>query len=652
VITDGREWLVADGLGGFASGTVDGIRTRRYHALLTLAAPRDERRFTLVNDLDLWVDAPAGAIALSSHRYAPDVVHPDGASRLISFEAEPWPTWRYDIGGGLTIMQELFATRTTGRAAMVVHWRAIGKGATTPTLRLRARPLLSGRDFHSLHHKNPDFRFLPEQLGDASWLWKPYDGVPPILLHANGTYRHEPLWFENFLYVDERARGLDDAEDLASPGELSWMLTGPEGNSAFLVATVPEEWGGYETAGRFLAECQALANSERARIGAFKSRLQHSADEYLVKRGRRDTIIAGYPWFTEWGRDTFIALRGLCLETGRLDEAERILLSWCDTLSEGMIPNNFPSQNTEPQYNSVDASLWFIVAAQAFLDASARRGRWLEPHVPKRLTDAAQEILEGYSRGTRFGIRMDTDALLAAGEPGIALTWMDAVIDGAPVTPRIGKPVEIQALWVNALVIGSRWNERWGDVADEASESFAERFWNAERGCLYDVVDVDHVPGKVDARLRPNQIMAVGGLRIALLAGERARSVIDLVERELWTPLGLRTLAPSEPGYAVACAGSRIDRDQAYHNGPAWPWLMGPFIDAWVRARATGGGPWAMKAVRVEARRRFLGGLARHLDAAGIGHVSELADAESPWTPRGCPFQAWSVGEMLRLLAD
>jgi len=652
VITDGREWLVADGLGGFASGTVDGIRTRRYHALLTLAAPRDERRFTLVNDLDLWVDAPAGAIALSSHRYAPDVVHPDGASRLISFEAEPWPTWRYDIGGGLTIMQELFATRTTGRAAMVVHWRAIGKGATTPTLRLRARPLLSGRDFHSLHHKNPDFRFLPEQLGDASWLWKPYDGVPPILLHANGTYRHEPLWFENFLYVDERARGLDDAEDLASPGELSWMLTGPEGNSAFLVATVPEEWGGYETAGRFLAECQALANSERARIGAFKSRLQHSADEYLVKRGRRDTIIAGYPWFTDWGRDTFIALRGLCFETGRLDEAERILLSWCDTLSEGMIPNNFPSQNTEPQYNSVDASLWFIVAAQAFLDASARRGRWLEPHVPKRLTDAAQEILEGYSRGTRFGIRMDTDALLAAGEPGIALTWMDAVIDGAPVTPRIGKPVEIQALWVNALVIGSRWNERWGDVADEASESFAERFWNAERGCLYDVVDVDHVPGKVDARLRPNQIMAVGGLRIALLAGERARSVIDLVERELWTPLGLRTLAPSEPGYAAACAGSRIDRDQAYHNGPAWPWLMGPFIDAWVRARATGGGPWAMKAVRVEARRRFLGGLARHLDAAGIGHVSELADAESPWTPRGCPFQAWSVGEMLRLLAD
>lgn len=647
-----REWLVADGLGGYASGSANGIRTRRYHAFLLVAAPRDERRFALVNDLEVWVDTPSGPVPLSSHRYAPDVVHPDGATRIASFESEPWPMWRFDLGGGITIHQQIFAARTTGRAAMVMHWRAIGAAPTMPLLRLRARPLCSGRDFHSLHHKNPDFRFSPEQLGRESWLWRPYGGVPPILLHTNAEYRHEPLWYENFLYDEERARGLDDTEDLASPGELTWILAGADARDAFLILTVPEEWGGYETAGNVTAECQALANSERARIGAFKSRLHHSADEYLVRRGRRDTIIAGYPWFTDWGRDTFIALRGLCLETGRLDEAERILLSWCDVLSDGMMPNTFPAHGSEPRYNSVDASLWFIIAAQAFLDVSARRGRWLEPHVPKRLTDAAQEILESYARGTRYGIRMDGDALLAAGEPGLALTWMDAIVNDEPVTPRIGKPVEIQALWVNALVIGSRWNERWGDLADEASESFADRFWNAERGYLCDVVDVDHVAGKADRRLRPNQIMAVGGLRIALLAGERARSVIAAVERELWTPLGLRTLAPGEPGYATVCAGAPIDRDQAYHNGPAWPWLMGPFVDAWVRSRAAGGGPWAMKALRAEARRRFLGGLARHLDAAGIGHVSELADAEEPWTPRGCPFQAWSVGEMLRLLGD
>jgi predicted glycogen debranching enzyme len=649
---DHREWLVADGLGGYAMGSADGIRTRRYHAYLILAAPHDERRFALVNDLELWVDTPNGAIALSSHRYAPDVLHPDGATRLIGFEAEPWPTWRFDIGDGATVIQQLFAPRTTDRAAMVLQWRVVRSAANSTPLRLRARPLLSGRDFHALHRQNPDFRFPPEQLGRESWLWRPYDGVPPVLLHANATYRHDPAWFRNFSYREEQARGLDDVEDLASPGELTWSLGGAEGGYATLMLTVPEEWGGYETKGNVTAECRALANSERARIAAFKSRLQHAADEYLVRRGARATIIAGYPWFTDWGRDTFIALRGLCLETARLEQAERILLSWCDTLSDGMMPNTFPVHGREPGYNSVDASLWFVIAAQAFLDACVRRGRWVDPAVPKRLTDAAQEILESYARGTRYGIRMDGDGLLAAGEPGIALTWMDAVIDGVPVTPRIGKPVEIQALWVNALVIGSRWNERWGDLGEEASESFVERFWNPGRGCLYDVVDVDHAAGRTDDRLRPNQIMAVGGLRIALLAGERARSVVDVVERELWTPMGLRTLAREDRDYVTACAGSPETRDRAYHNGPAWPWLMGPFVDAWVRSRATGGGPWAMKAVKAEARRRFLGGLARHLDEAGIGHVSELADGEEPWTPRGCPFQAWSVGEMLRLLAE
>lgn len=648
---DHREWLVADGLGGYAMGSADGIRSRRYHAFLIAAAPHDERRFALVNDLEVWLDTPTGAVALSSHRYAPDVVHPDGAKRLTNFEAEPWPTWTFQLGDGLTIVQQLFAPRTTGRTAMILQWRVIA-GSGSAEMRLRVRPLLSGRDFHSLHRQNSDFRFAAEQLGEESWLWRPYEGVPSILLHANAAYHHEPLWFRNFLYVDERERGLDDVEDLASPGEFSWTLSGKHNADAVLMLTVPEEWGGYETAGNVTSECLALASAERARIGAFRTRLHHSADEYLVRRGKRDTIIAGYPWFTDWGRDTFIAVRGLCLETARLDEAERILLSWCSALSGGMMPNTFPAGGTEPRYNSVDASLWFVIAAQAFLDASARRGRWLEPGMTKQLTDASQDVLESYCRGNRYGIHLDGDALLAAGEPGMALTWMDAIVDGTPVTPRIGKPVEIQALWVNALVIGSRWNEWWGDLADEASESFRDRFWNPKRGCLFDVVDVDHVAGQNDDLLRPNQIMAVGGLRIALLAGEQARQVVDIVERELWTPMGLRTLARGEPGYATACAGSVGTRDRAYHNGPAWPWLMGPFVDAWVRSRAAGGGPWAAKSVRAEARRRFLGGLARHLDEAGMGHVSELADADEPWTPRGCPFQAWSVSELLRLLAE
>ena len=632
-------------------GSADGIRSRRYHAFLIAAAPHDERRFALVNDFEVWIDTPNGPVALSSHRYAPDVVHPDGATHLKSFESEPWPTWTFELGDGLTIVQQLFAPRMTGRTAMILHWRVI---ASSPgaDLRLRARPLMSGRDFHALHKQNSDFRFAPDQLGPETWMWRPYDGIPPVLLHANGTYRHEPLWFRNFLYLDERERGLDDVEDLASPGEFTWSLGANDKEDAVLMITMPQEWGGYETAGNVAAEYRALAGSERARIASFRTRLHHSASEYLVRRGERDTIIAGYPWFTDWGRDTFIAVRGLCLETSRLDEAERILVSWCSALSDGMMPNTYPAGGTEPRYNSVDAPLWFVIAGQAFLDACTRRGRWLEPKIARQLTDASQDILESYARGTRYCIRMDGDALLAAGEPGLALTWMDAIIDGKPVTPRIGKPIEIQALWVNALVIGSRWSERWGDLADEASESVRDRFWNAARGCLYDVVDVDHVAGRNDDRLRPNQIMAVGGLRIALLAGEQARQVVDVVERELWTPMGLRTLARDEPDYVIACAGGVATRDRAYHNGPAWPWLMGPFVDAWVRSRAAGGGPWAAKAVRAEARRRFLGGLARHLDEAGIGHVSELADADEPWTPRGCPFQAWSLSELLRLLAD
>ena len=656
----GREWLVTDGLGGFASGAVDGIRTRRYHALLVVAPPDGERRFALVNDLELWVETASGTIPLSSHRYDPGVIHPDGATRLKRFDDEPWPTWMYDLGSGQTLIQELFPARSAQRAAMILQWRLIGAraagderdplGGQAPAI-LHARLLMSGRDHHALHRENANFAFEPERVGAQCWRWRPYEGVPPVVVCSDGTYQHEPLWFRSFLYLEERSRGLDHIEDLASPGEFQWTLGGSS-TGASLMLTVPEDLGGYRLAEDLEGECRAMRESERARVAAFKTRLHHSADDFLVRRGGRETIIAGYPWFTDWGRDTFIALRGLCLETGRLDEAERILLSWSDALSEGMLPNRFPEEGAAPAYNSVDASLWFIIVAQGFIDTCARRGRWLDQRVATRLTDAAQEILECYTRGTRFGIHMDDDGLLAAGVPGMALTWMDAIVNGVPVTPRVGKPVEVQALWVNALTVGSRWSERWGDIADEASETFGERFWNEGRGCLHDVVDVDHVPGSVDGRLRPNQIFAVGGLRVALLARERAARVVLCVERELWTPMGLRTLAPGEAEFTAACVGPPEQRDRSYHNGPVWPWLMGPFVDAWVRSRAAGGGPWAMKALRKEARRQFLRGLARHIDSAGIGHLSEIADAEDPWTPRGCPFQAWSLGELIRLLAE
>jgi predicted glycogen debranching enzyme len=311
-----------------------------------------------------------------------------------------------------------------------------------------------------------------------------------------------------------------------------------------------------------------------------------------------------------------------------------------------MLPNRFGDRGDEPEFNAVDASLWYVVAVHEYLQAISDKKL-----IPCRfcgarsgcLESALLAILEGFARGTRHGIRMDEDGLLAAGEPGVQLTWMDAKVGDWVVTPRIGKPVEVQALWLNALRIGGALDRRWKEAFTRGRDSFGKRFWNEARRCLHDVVDVDHRAGAVDTLLRPNQIFAVGGLPFPVLEGERARRVVDVVEAELWTPLGLRSLGPSEPGYIGRYEGDVRERDGAYHQGTVWPWLLGAFVEAWVRVR---GGTAGAKA---EARDRFLQPLLRHLAEAGLGHISEIADGDAPHTPRGCPFQAWSVGEAIRL---
>ncbi|HET9482209.1 MAG TPA: amylo-alpha-1,6-glucosidase, partial [Candidatus Polarisedimenticolia bacterium] len=349
------------------------------------------------------------------------------------------------------------------------------------------------------------------------------------------------------------------------------------------------------------------------------------------------------PWFTDWGRDTFIAIRGLCLATGRLAEARSILVEWASAVSDGMLPNLFPDGRAEPEYNSVDASLWYVVAVGDFIRAVEATGRAPAGEDLAVLSGAVEAILDGYARGTRYGIRMDADGLLAAGVPGVQLTWMDARVGDRVVTPRIGKPVEVQALWVNALAVGAGFAIRFDPMLRAARDSFNARFWNEARGCLYDVVDVDHRAGATDATLRPNQIFAVGGLPLALLEGARARRVVDLVEAKLMTPLGPRSLAPGEPGYAGRYEGGPGARDAVYHQGTVWPWLAGAFADAWVKVR--GGTNRAKR----EARGRFLAPLFEHMKVAGLGSVSEIADADPPHSPRGCPFQAWSVGEAIRM---
>ncbi|MDE1976883.1 MAG: glycogen debranching protein, partial [Elusimicrobia bacterium] len=373
------------------------------------------------------------------------------------------------------------------------------------------------------------------------------------------------------------------------------------------------------------------------------SPLKQAAEAYVVRRGEGLSVIAGYPWFADWGRDTFISLRGLCLAAKRLEEARRVLLGWSKTLYRGLAPNRFPDDGGAPEYTSVDASLWLCVAIYEFLEAADADGFALAAPDRAALERAVQDVVSGYAAGSLHGIGTDQDGLLRCGTPDTSLTWMDARVDGRPVTGRAGKPVEVQALWINALRIAGLKDPSWETLRAKAQGSFAEKFWNAEKGCLYDVVDVEGVPGKTDARVRPNQIFAVGGLPWAVLSGERAQAVTDLAEQKLWTPLGLRTLAPEEPGYCPRYEGGASERDRAYHQGTAWPWLLGAFVEAWVRVRN------GSKDAKLRARQKFLAPLLRHLDDAGLGHVSEIADASAPFAPRGCPFQAWSVGEALRL---
>lgn len=634
--TSNQEWLEADGSGGFASGTTTGLRTRRYHALLLTALTPPTGRVVLVNGFEAWIETPRGRFALTSQRYAPDVIDPDGAQRIEKFSSAPWPTWQFQFEDGTEIVQEIFIASAAGVTALT--WRLIG---SRQNVRLLVRPLISGRDYHSLHQENGAFNFTATPDGEKVQ-WRPYASLPGIcaMYSANGHYTHEPVWYRNFLYAEERARGLDATEDLASPGVFEWDLSA--GEAVWLLATAdsPVLAGQRELNVRNFAEC--LRENERQRRAAFPSRLHRAADAYIVNGRHGKTILAGYPWFTDWGRDTFIALRGLCLAAGRLEDARAILLAWADSVSEGLLPNFFPDHGASPEYNSVDASLWYVVAVHELL--LANNGSALVAARDKRiLQKAVEQILAGYSRGTRFGIRLDTDGLLACGASGVQLTWMDAKVGDWVVTPRIGKPVEVQALWLNALQIASQFSPGWKKHFERGLKSFHDKFWNEHRACLFDVIDVNHRPGENDAAVRPNQIFAVGGLPFPLLEGARARQVVARVEADLLTPLGLRSLAPGEPDYQPHYEGGVWQRDGAYHQGTVWPWLIGPFVEAWVRVR---GGTDAAKR---EARGKFLAPILAHLDEAGLGHISEIADAGPAHTPRGCPFQAWSVGEALRL---
>lgn len=623
---DLREWLETDGLGGYAMGTASGVSTRRYHALLVAATHPPAGRMVLVNGIEAYVETAAGRFALSSHRYRGGVMHPDGAARLQSFSADPWPTWTWTLGPKARLTQELFIARGAPRAFL--RWRLEGG----PAGRLWVRPLLSGRDHHALHRENPAFRFAHEAAGQRV-RWTPYPGVPTVEALSNGEYRADPRWYRAFEYTEEAARGLDCIEDLASPGAFTFDL-GPGPGILALGAGAPAPDDAEPAAALERAE-----GAERARRASLSAPFARAADTYLVERGPGRSIIAGYPWFTDWGRDAFISLRGGWLAAGRLAEAREVVETWSDAISMGMLPNRFQERGEAPAYNSVDASLWFVLATGELL---ARTGV-LSDAQRSRLSEAVRSVVERYAAGTRFGIRADGDGLLACGEAGTQLTWMDAAVARRPVTPRVGKPVEIQALWVNALAVAASIDPRWREPMARARESFGVRFWSPSLGWLHDVVDCDHVPGTSDASLRPNQILAVGGLPVMLVEPSVAARVVAVVEERLWTPMGLRTLAPGDARYVGRYEGDAARRDASYHQGTAWPWLLAPFVEAWLRAHG------ATREARREARRRFLEPLVGWAREQGFGHLPEIADGDAPHAARGCPFQAWSVAAALQI---
>jgi predicted glycogen debranching enzyme len=632
-ISDTHEWLEADGLGGFASSTTAGIRTRRYHALLLTATTPPTGRMVLVNGVDAWIEAEGRRFWLSSQRYAPDVVTPDES--LESFLFQPWPYWRFRLTQEIWLDHEIFVPR--GQSAVVLSWRLCGR--VNQIFSLSVKPFLSGRDFHATHHENNVFRFEPSTNTDTV-RWQPYPGVPAVVCRSRGSYQHAPTWYRNFLYTKELERGLDFTEDLVAPGTFIWQL---DNQNREAVLTFSAE-GFAETGPSDLDEwIGKLRRTERERREQTPDPIERASESYFVRRGAGKTVIAGYPWFGDWGRDAFVSIRGLGIAVNRLEWVRDILLEWANAVSQGMLPNLFPDRGTVPEYNSVDASLWYIITVRDFLDAASGRPGLIDEFAEKRLRNAIEAILLGYQTGTRFNIRVDNDGLVAAGVPGVQLTWMDAKVDGKVITPRIGKPVEVQALWINALAIAKLFSPKWEPLFEKALLAFEKRFWNETKHQLFDVVDVDHQPGAVDPLTRPNQIFAIGGLPLSLLSDTHARQVVDSVEAQLWTPTGLRSLGPSEPGFTPRYAGTVFARDSAYHQGTVWPWLAGAFIEAWVRVRGN------TSEAKEEARKRYLEPLRSLVGGTGLNHLPEITDALEPYTPRGCPFQAWSVGEFLRL---
>ncbi len=629
-----REWLETNGIGGFASSTISGANTRRYHGLLVAAVRPPVGRAVLLSKFEEILTVGGESFQLSANQY-PDAVYPQGFKYLKNFRLDPFPIWTFEVAK-IEIEKTVFMVH--GENTTVVRYRIKGQ-KPDDKIALELKPLLAFRDYHHLGHE----RVINTQLAIAEDYLSihPDTELPALCISHDAAPGAEVTetgdWYHNFEYAIERERGFDFHEDLYNPCAIKFDLTNADEVSLIV-----------STEHRNASAAAGLEQTEIARRKAliaradtkddFTKQLTLAADQFIVARGEEKTVIAGYHWFTDWGRDTMIALPGLTLATGRYDVAESILLEFSKHISQGMLPNRFPDAGEEPEYNTVDATLWYFEAVRAYAEATGNLA-FVKDHLYEKL----QDIIKWHIQGTRYGIKVDpADGLLSAGRRGVQLTWMDAKIGDWVVTPRTGKAVEIQALWYNALRIMESFAGKFGDdtrktdyrlFAEFAARHFEDAFWNETEQCLYDVVN----ESAKDAAIRPNQIFAVS-LPHTMLSPEKAQRIVEKVRDELLTPVGLRSLSPKDNKYTGIYLGSPLMRDGSYHQGTVWGWLIGPYVTAHQKVFGT------------DNARELLKDFETHLTEAGLGTVSEIFDGDPPHKPRGCIAQAWSVAEMLRVL--
>lgn len=633
------EWLATNGSGAFASGSVAGAVTRRYHAFLCAAIDGPQDRRVLVTKIEETVHCN-GVVTDLSANFWPHEISPRGDQFLSEFTLNPSPRWTYRLPnpeGEIVIEKTVWMVPDENTS--VARYELV----SGPACELQVRAFLAPRSYHSQQHANADFNRHLEISADQSAIsMRPYESMPPIHLRG-GRFCADENWYFNFQWPLEKERGLDGSEDAFCPGYFCLSLE--VGAPQFFVAST--ETIDLKKAGD---SQKAVIEAKRALVStddwnAATARLELAADQVIVKRADGlHTVLAGYPWFTDWGRDTMIALPGLCLTTKRFDIAASILRSFAGAMSQGMIPNRFPEGNEKPDYNTVDGTLWFFHAVFQYGHIS---DDW---NTVRELYPKLVESIEWHLAGTRYGIVADDDdGMLRAGDKNSQLTWMDAKIGNTAFTPRAGKPVEIQALWFNALCEMASWGRCFEDhntaaICTEWSRkvaaNFTPAFWNESENCLYDCIDGD----TKDGAIRPNQIFAVS-LPHQLLCDEHQKSVVEVVQRELLTPVGLRSLSPRDSRYRPRYEGDQWSRDSAYHQGTVWGWLLGPFLEAYLHIHEENDESKAQV-------RDWLQPMIAHLDVAGLGSISEIFDGDEPHTPRGCFAQAWSVAETLRVWAQ